>query len=190
MKKQTIRKTGTRRAIIEAFRVLVNCKDFDRITVREITDLAGVSRNSFYSYFRNTEDLLNDVVHDRILGCYWREEDGRWCAWDESKEALIAFFDENRDFLADVFRGSDGFRRSFFFELCLDILDLAEIKSGFRLPEDRNIFLAGGLSALLTDWLFNQRTVSPRAFTEVLYTELRRRIPDEERQNAEKETVP
>ena len=115
MKKETVHNTRTRRALIEAFRELVNRKDFDRITVREITELAEVSRNSFYTYFRNTDDLLNDVVRERILGCYYVEETDHWCGWEESKGNLIAFFDENRDFLADVFRGADGFRRSYFY---------------------------------------------------------------------------
>ncbi len=176
MKKETLHNTRTRRALIEAFRVLVNQKDFDKITVREITELAEVSRNSFYSYFRNIDDLLNDVVCERIAGCYYVEETGHWCSWEESRENLIAFFDENRDFLADVFRGADGFRRSFFYELCMSILELAVEKRGFTLPYDQRVFLAGGLSALVTDWLFKRREVSPRSFAERLYAGLQREL--------------
>lgn len=176
MKKETHRHTGTRRALIEAFRELANRKDFDRITVREIADLAGVSRNSFYNYYRNTDDLLDDVVRERLAGCYYIEETDHWCGWEESKENLIAFFDDNRDFLADVFRGADGFRHAYFFDLCMEILDLCTQKIGWSLPADEKMFLAGGLGALVTDWLFRQREVSPRAFADWLYRGLRNNL--------------
>ena len=178
MRKEIHRRTGTRRALIEAFRDLVNRKDFDRITVREIAELAGVSRNSFYSYYANTADLLDDVVHERIVGCYYVEETDHWCGWEESKENLTAFFDENRDFLADVFCGAEDFRRTYFFGLCMDILDLAAQKLGWSLPADEKMFLAGGLGALVTDWLFRQRDVTPRAFADWLYSGLQKNLAD------------
>ena len=175
MKKEMIRNTRTRQALIEAFRILVNQKDYDDITVKEITELAKVNRNSFYNYFRNIDDLLHDVVFERLVGCYYIEEKDHWCSWEESAENFAAFFedDDNRGFIADVFRGADDFRRAFFYDVCLHILDLAAQHSALRISHDRKIFLAGGLSAMLTDWLFSQRSIPPRAFVEHVYAQLR-----------------
>ena len=124
MKRQMIRNTRTRQALIDAFRILVNQKDYDEISVKEITELAEVNRNSFYNYFRNIDDLLHDIIFERIVGCYYVEEEDHWCGWEESGERLVAFFedDDNRGFIADVFRGADGFRRAFFYDVCLYIL--------------------------------------------------------------------
>ena len=175
MKKQMIRNTRTRQALIDAFRILVNQRDYDEITVKEITELAEVNRNSFYNYFKNIDDLLHDIVFERIVGCYYVEETGHWCGWEESAEKLTGFFedDDNRGFIADVFRGADGFRRAFFYEVCLCILDLAGQYCGLQISHEQKIFLAGGLSARLTDWLFSQRSIPPRAFVENLYAQLR-----------------
>lgn len=175
MKKEMIRNTRTRRALINAFRDLVNRKDYDEITVKEITELAEVNRNSFYNYFKSIDDLLHDVIFERIVSCYYQEETDHWCLWEESAENLVNFFedDNNRDFIADVFRGADDFRRAFFYGVCLHILDLSCEHSDFRISHDVKIFLAGGLSAMLTDWLFFQRSVSPREFVEHLYAQLK-----------------
>lgn len=175
MKRQMIRNTRTRQALIDAFRILVNQRDYDEITVKEITELAEVNRNSFYNYFRNIDDLLHDIIFERIVGCYYIEEEDHWCGWEESGERLVAFFedDDNRGFIADVFREADGFRRAFFYDVCLYILDLAEQHSELRLSHDQRVFLAGGLSAMLADWLFIQRSVPPRAFVGHLYAQLR-----------------
>ena len=175
MKREMIRNTRTRQALIDAFRVLVNQKDYDEITVREIAELAVVNRNSFYNYFRNIDDLLHDIIFERIVGCYYIEEEDHWCGWEESAEKLVGFFedDDNRGFIADVFRGADGFRRAFFYEVCRYILDLAAQHSGLQIRHEQKIFLAGGLSAMLTDWLFSRHSISPRAFVEDLYARLR-----------------
>jgi AcrR family transcriptional regulator len=168
MKKELVRNTRTRRALIEAFRTLVNQKEYSKITVREIAELAEVNRNSFYNHFRNIDDLLNDVVVERLVHCYV-SEDGIWYSWDESKENLISFFEENRDFLPDVFRGDNGYHRSYFYDICMTILEQAEQAGQLHLPYGRQIFLAGGVSAMLTDWLFCRRSITTREFADVLY---------------------
>ena len=37
---------------------LLKVKDFDKISIIEIIELAGVSRNSFYRNFKSKEELL------------------------------------------------------------------------------------------------------------------------------------
>lgn len=49
-----------------ALLTLLNEKEFDKITVKEICDRAQVSRITFYTYFHDKYDLMNDMF--RLLG--------------------------------------------------------------------------------------------------------------------------
>lgn len=48
-------------AIQEAFISLLGTKPADKITVKELSDIAGVNRKTFYTYYSCIEDLTSDV---------------------------------------------------------------------------------------------------------------------------------
>jgi AcrR family transcriptional regulator len=51
----------TREKIIDAVRVLIQQKDFELITVQDITTKAKVAKGSFYTYFKRKEDVLYEI---------------------------------------------------------------------------------------------------------------------------------
>ena len=57
----------------EALAALLEKKDFEYITVKEICDAAGVNRSTFYLHYENTRDLLDetvDMVQKRFLSYF------------------------------------------------------------------------------------------------------------------------
>ena len=46
----------------EALLLLLETKDFDFITIKEICKKAGVNRSTFYLHYQNTNDLLNEAI--------------------------------------------------------------------------------------------------------------------------------
>ena len=57
----------------EALITLLEKKDFEYITVKEICDTAGVNRSTFYLHYENTSDLLNETtryVIDKHMSYY------------------------------------------------------------------------------------------------------------------------
>ena len=57
----------------EALIALLEKKDFEYITVKEICETAGVSRSTFYLHYENTTDLLEETTRyilDRHLSYY------------------------------------------------------------------------------------------------------------------------
>lgn len=50
----------------EAFQILARRKDLDKITVAEITRLAGVTRSTFYNHYEDMPSLI-DAMENRIL---------------------------------------------------------------------------------------------------------------------------
>ncbi|MFC6177615.1 TetR/AcrR family transcriptional regulator [Companilactobacillus huachuanensis] len=51
----------------EALLILMEKKDFSRITVKELVSKAGVARSTFYRYFPNKIDLVRFLIHDALI---------------------------------------------------------------------------------------------------------------------------
>lgn len=54
----------TRKNLIDAFWKLYQTKDIEHISVKEITDIAGYNRGTFYLYFKDIYDVLENVESD------------------------------------------------------------------------------------------------------------------------------
>ncbi len=54
----------TKKMIKEAFLTLLDEKDIQSITVRELCNVADVNRATFYKYYDNEYALLNEMNHD------------------------------------------------------------------------------------------------------------------------------
>ena len=52
----------TRRAIVEATVRLAEQKSLNKITVRDIVEACGITRNTFYYYFHDIYDVLEDAI--------------------------------------------------------------------------------------------------------------------------------
>lgn len=79
----------TRQALIDAFWTLFEKKSIRRITIREVTDLAGVHRNTFYRYFYSTYDLV-DQVENQIAEQFYRYTTENML--DDESEAIKSMF--------------------------------------------------------------------------------------------------
>ena len=66
MKKQPEITAQTREKLIEAFWNLYCEKKIEHITIKEITDIAGYHRSTFYEYFEDIYDVL-DQLEDALL---------------------------------------------------------------------------------------------------------------------------
>ncbi len=56
----------TQEALIESFVRLLQQQSSDSITIREITDIAGVGLGTFYEYFSKKEDLIALTIHQQV----------------------------------------------------------------------------------------------------------------------------
>lgn len=56
----------TRRAIIQAFDALIAATPFEDISMDDITQAAGVSRATFYRYFKDKYDVMNSNYADLL----------------------------------------------------------------------------------------------------------------------------
>ena len=62
MNKQESRYDNTASLMDEALLLLLEQKDFDRITVKELCQKAGVNRTTFYLHYEGMNDLLDETI--------------------------------------------------------------------------------------------------------------------------------
>ena len=62
MNKQESKYFSTASLMAEALLLLLESKDFDRITVKEVCQKAGVNRTTFYLHYDSMNDLLDEAV--------------------------------------------------------------------------------------------------------------------------------
>lgn len=55
----------TRQLIIDAFNQLIKMKNFDQISVKDITELATINRATFYAHFVDKYELLDSVLTEQ-----------------------------------------------------------------------------------------------------------------------------
>lgn len=53
--------------IINTFRELVMNKDFEKLSVAEISATAGISRKTFYQYFKDKNEIVEKIVYENII---------------------------------------------------------------------------------------------------------------------------
>src|SRR3712207_8045387 len=51
--------------ILEIFQELVLEKGYSKVSVEEITSSLGISKGSFYSYFKSKKDMVLECIEDR-----------------------------------------------------------------------------------------------------------------------------
>lgn len=70
--KTDLRIRRTKKSIRDAFFELIEEKGFDSVTVKDITDRALISRNTFYLHYEDKFDLLNKISNELMRKVYWR----------------------------------------------------------------------------------------------------------------------
>lgn len=91
-KKENRKIRYTRMVIKESFLELLKTKRFDRITVKEITDLADINRATFYAHYNNSEDLTREIeleMADKVISAM----SGLYSSADYENLVVDALFD-------------------------------------------------------------------------------------------------
>ncbi|AIQ30109.1 hypothetical protein P40081_19560 [Paenibacillus sp. FSL P4-0081] len=62
LKVRNIRTTRTRESIFESLFELMEEKDFDKITIQNLTERAQINRATFYAHFQDKYELLDEII--------------------------------------------------------------------------------------------------------------------------------
>ncbi|MDO4471587.1 MAG: TetR/AcrR family transcriptional regulator [Bacillota bacterium] len=92
----------TEKELLNTLKELLKDKSLDRITVKELTDRCGISRNTFYYHYHDIYELVVAYfVHEaqRIIGSYKADEN-----WEGGFLEGLTFLYENRRVIQHIYK--------------------------------------------------------------------------------------
>lgn len=156
----------------EALIALLEKKDFEYISIKEICSAAGVNRSTFYLHYENTSDLLEECIelmHRRFNSYFDLNADSLFaqrlksCSKEELMLITPEYLTPYLSFIRDhkklyltaiknpsVFRLNDTYQRLF-----THIFD--PILSRFDVPQSQRVYMMAfylnGIAAIVAEWL-------------------------------------
>ena len=170
----------------EALISLLEKKDFEYITVKEICEAAGVNRSTFYLHYENTSDLLKETtahITDRFFSYFSKDTQNisQRFQCGELKELMfitpeyltpyLTFIKENqRVFKTAISQyGSMGFD-GFYSDLLREIFN--PVLTRYRIPETERKYILKfylmGITAIVMEWLDNNCTDSIDSISRII----------------------
>ena len=98
-----LRVIKTRASINNAFMTLFFEKDFDSISIKEITEYAQVGRKTFYLHYIDKYDLLDQIVSEKITELEQIGETKKSLGVREGTQLWFEFFENNKAFFMILF---------------------------------------------------------------------------------------
>ena len=162
MKKQPQITAQTRENLIQAFWSLYCRKKIEYITIKEITDKAGYHRSTFYEYFVDIYDVLNQL-EDALLAYIKMNVIKNLDAGlnDDFTQNIANIYEEKGNYLS-VLLGENGDPQ---FVQKMKMIMRPVLSKTFRLPENdirTSYIFEFGLSAIigtLTHWYNHEREI-------------------------------
>lgn len=174
-----IRKTKT--ALLNSLTKLMTQKKISDITIKELTDLADVNRSTFYLYYKDIFDMVeqieNEMFEDFIKAFNkLSKENDRYTSFLSFYTYIFEYVQNNYE-ICKILLGHDG-DYAFIQKFKNAIMEtkppfdesLPEIKSHFLRP-----FIISGFVGVVQKWLEDDLTVSPKDMA-VIMTEINKNI--------------
>ncbi len=160
--------------LAESFRELALVKPIEKITIKEITDRAGVIRVTFYNHFQDKYELLEWILREELAGPV------RILLWNGMEEEALTFMFtnilKNKEFFLHAVRleGQNSFEsivKGCFAEIITDYLKEhsknKQKKYSWLTPERVGQFYAQALSYVLITWIKSGMKESPESMVEM-----------------------
>ncbi|MGE4483789.1 MAG: TetR/AcrR family transcriptional regulator [Oscillospiraceae bacterium] len=146
-------------ALTSALLKLMMSRGFDEISVSDITDKAGLSRQTFYTNFGKREDILDYLLAGLFEGFTAKIEQARMQPSNLIIDYLL-YWDSNKSFLSLLFAHGMGHmfqakNREYFMESA-EILDGMYTSENWQLPYIK-ASLSGLTYELLWMWIMNDQ---------------------------------
>ncbi len=96
--------TGTKEALASALRQMMTIKPIDKVTVKDIVEICGVNRQTFYYHFDDVDDLLEWVFEQDSDRVFPRE-----VIYDRWLDNMMTYFDylvNNSAFTLNVYNSN------------------------------------------------------------------------------------
>ena len=96
--------TGTKDALAQALRQMMTVKPIDKVTVKDIVEICGVNRQTFYYHFDDVDDLLEWVFEQDSDRVFPREV--IYDRWLDNMMTYIDYLENNSTFTLNVYNSN------------------------------------------------------------------------------------
>lgn len=147
----------TKRLIFDTFIDLLKKKPFDRITVKDIVDTCEINRNTFYYYYSDIYDLLEEVFTRELNKLVEAHREGK--SWAEAfiKIAYVAY--DNKKIINNICASrSFDYLLNYMHKVCEKIMvELVQrVAEGMQCPEEDIEFIASfyeyAFEGVIAEW--------------------------------------
>lgn len=171
MNKSESKYLNTARLMDEAIILLLDKKDYEFTTVKEICEKAGVNRSTFYLHYETINDLLEEslefltrefiekmsVVSGNVVETLKiRPLEELYFVTPEFLSPYLDFIKERRKLLSAVIRRKDLYRLDKTYDKLFGYV-FNPILDRFSVPKDERpymmAFYLNGLTAIITEWI-------------------------------------
>lgn len=149
---------STKRSLVDALIALCQEKPFDKITVQNISQKAGLNRQTFYYHFKDKEDLLRFAYSECGMKAL-ASPDLSLDNWEETVLTMLKTMKEHSEFYYQTVSADPEILSTDFIALTksLFVRLFDEVAQGIQLStEDKEFyarFLAYGCGGILIDWI-------------------------------------
>lgn len=172
----------TKKAIINAFITLADKQPIEKISVKQITDLCGINRNTFYYHYEDIYALVRDIVHTKSVKLF--DLDFKSVSWKDGWIRAAEYIYKNRRFVRNIY---DCVGRDVFEEYMLSITDGAIRRSlnidgasdGLSQKEKEALFYLAkkNFAMIAIDWIKGDMRDDPVKIVEEYITLIEHVIP-------------
>lgn len=170
----------------EALISLLEKKDFEYITVKEICKTAGVSRSTFYLHYETLSDLANEameVVNKRFQSYFSQKEEELTKSIDDLNlkdlvfineyylKPYLLFISENKKVYRAAFKNPDAMqshKRYKYFKRYI----IEPILTRFSIPQEHHKYYIAyyieGIMAIVREWLDNNCVDSVESIADII----------------------
>lgn len=147
----------TKQALIASFKKLLETEPFDKITISDITNDCGLSRQTFYYHFRDVFDMIRWIYNSESLN----EIGGRggYGTWQDKIRELFDYTLNNKSLILGTFNSKcRNDLVGYYMDVSIrKISDIVEMKSDGDIAEKDKKFIASvyayAFVGIMVDWI-------------------------------------
>lgn len=163
----------TKQALIASFKKLLETEPFDKITISEITNDCGLSRQTFYYHFRDIFDMIRWIYNSESLN----EIGGRggYGTWQDKIRELFDYTLNNKSLILGTFNSKcRNDLVGYYMDVSIrKISDIVEMKSDGDIAEKDKKFIASvyayAFVGIMVDWISDGMKESSEEMVDRVY---------------------
>lgn len=163
----------TKKLLSNSLKELMKEKSVEKISIREITDLAGLNRQTFYYHFEDIYDLMKWTFQQEALVLINVHENAK--VWQEGLLQLFYYLHENRTICLRALQslGHEHIKRFFYSDIHNIVHRIVyDFGKKFQAQEDYLSFLSHfftlAVGSLAESWLNGEMDQSPEEIVDMI----------------------